>query len=411
MSEGSRWRLVALDRPALGLVMQLAALMALPAQLSLAITLVGEDLPWSGLLGLTILPLVATGLELATGIAIARRSFARPLFAAYGVATLGFVVVAVVVFATDEGTSAVAAMALEILAGPLVILVAPLVLDLDRLDDRRSPADVAAVLFVLAVSSLIAMPVGIVDDGRVALAAHASPAIWLASILRWGVGAVTAIIALRAGRILLRPGPPAAARRALAFYVLVSIGVAVVFGGGTIGMLASEVGDHKARFLASPVAALVVSVARPLTIWAYARTTLREPIAVARRAVSMPLVWSVLWVVPLLLSRSPALRAMSQITGTALVVLLGALLCVQAVGNIVAVRAVLRNGDRAFGPAAGATVVAVVLLGVVLVWLYALLDLDSPAAVQMADNKPIWPITMLIAMLGTLAWSQRGRAA
>ena len=391
--------------------MQLASLMALPAQLSLAITLIGEDLPWSGVFGLAILPLVATGLELATGIAIARRSFARPLFAVYGVATLGSAVVAVVVLATDVGPSASAALALEILAGPLVILVAPLVLDLDRLADRRSPADAAAALLVLAVSSLIAMPVGFVDDARVALAGHATPAIWLAPILRWGVGVVTAIIALRAGRILLRPGPPAAARRALALYVQVSIGAAVVFGGGVIGLLASEARDHQARFLASPVATLVASVARPLTIWAYARSTLREPIAVARRALSMPLVWGVLWVVPVLLSRSPVLSAMSQISGTALVVLLGALLCVQAVVNIVTVRAVLRNDDRAFGPAAGATAIAIVLLGVVLVWLYALLDLDSPAAVRMAYDKPVWPLTMLIAMLGTLAWSQRRQAA
>jgi len=403
MGRSSYPRLTSLDCPALGLVMQIAALIALPTPLHLATTLITEDLAGAGLGALVLLQLIAVALQLAAGIAIARRSFARPLVVAYGVATLTVAAASVAAFAADEAPLALAAGALELIAGPLVILGAPLVFDLDRLADRRSPADVAAALCVLVVGSLLAMPVGLIDEVRMIAISHASPSVWLWLIPRYGLGLATAIVALRAVRSLLRPGPPAAAQRALTVYVVASIAVCFALGIlPIIEVLAGDYRDHRGIVLAPAVVSLVVSVTKPLAIWAYARPALREPIAVERRALASPLVWSVLWTVPLLASRAPALGAMRQTLGSVLVAVIGALFCVQAVANVAAVRAALRDDGRAFCPAAVATAIAVALLGVVLVWLYALL---GPAS--LGGDKPVWPLTVLIAMLGTLAWSQR----
>lgn len=410
MAELPQPRMAALDRPALGLMLQLAALSALPASLSLATAIFAEGLPERGLGALVVLQVVAAGLQLAVGIAIARRSLARPLFAAYGAATVAVAVAAVAVFAGDESSPLLAAGALEILAGPLVILGAPLVVDVRQLPDRRSPADAAAALIVLAVSSLIALPVNIFVDLIRDAAASRDALLQICAV--WAVRAafavVPALVALRAGRALLRSGPPAAARRALAIYVLVTIGADVVFQGITIAeLLASgSFQDHRALILSTPAAGLIGSVATPLVIWAYARPVLREPIAVARPALAAPLTWGVLWYVPLLLTRSPVLGALRPLLGTVFTAALGALFCAQAVANVAAARAALRG--RGFRTAAGAAAITIVLLGLVLGWLYTQFRADAVGTFGLARETPVWPVTLLIAMLATLAWSQRG---
>src|SRR5213078_4515637 len=160
MRESSPPRSTALDRPALGLVMQLVALSMLPGQLSLVAFMLIEGMPEFHLASLATLQLVATGLQLAAGIAISRRAAARPLAAAYCIGSLALAIVAAVLFAVEgEGASAIIVVVVEALPGPLVIVVGSLALRLDRLPDQRSPADVAAVLLVLGSSSLIAIAV------------------------------------------------------------------------------------------------------------------------------------------------------------------------------------------------------------------------------------------------------------
>lgn len=409
MAETPQPRVPALDRPALGLVLQLVGLIALPAQLAMAAAVLLEDPTWSGISVLVTLQLVAAGLQIAAGIAIARRSSARLLFVAYAVATLAVAAGALIAFHADEATLVLDAGVLEILAGPVMILLAPLVIDVRGLADRRSPADVAAALFVLTVSSLLAMPLGIAGDARLVLGGRAPWSIFLNSGLMWGAGAAIAIIALRAGRIMLRPGPPAAARRALAIYVVVSIAVDVALRLlSIVALLLSSFRDHQALVLSTPVIGLVIAVLRPLAIWAYAGPVLREPIAVERRDMTGPLVWGVLWFAPLLVVRAGLLGELLPDSGTALAVVLGTLLCLQAIGNVAAARAASRNPGHGFRAAATATAIAVVLLAGVVVWLWVSLDLDSPAAFQFLPGRVAWPLTTLIALLTTLAWSQRG---
>jgi hypothetical protein len=185
----------------------------------------------------------------------------------------------------------------------------------------------------------------------------------------------------------------------------------VVFQGIAIAEVLAN-GDlraHWALVLPGQGIGLIGAVARPLLIWTYARPVLREPITVARPALAAPLTWGVLWYVPLLLTRSPALGVLRPLLGTAFTAALGALFCAQAVANVAAARAALRG--RGFRTAAGATAITIVLLGLVLGWLYTQFRADAVGLFGVARETPVWPVTLLIAMLATLAWSQRGAPA
>ncbi|TMQ11917.1 MAG: hypothetical protein E6J91_21785 [Deltaproteobacteria bacterium] len=356
MRESSPPRSTALDRPALGLVMQLVALSMLPGQLSLVAFMLIEGMPEFHLASLATLQLVATGLQLAAGIAISRRAAARPLAAAYCIGSLALAIVAAVLFAVEgEGASAIIVVVVEALPGPLVIVVGSLALRLDRLPDQRSPADVAAVLLVLGSSSLIAIAVTIVNQARMMSETGSSPGMWVSLIWPWVVSGATAVVAIHAGRILLRTDSEAAARRALIRYVLVAIGTAAVLGVPAIVWILVNTDDHKLFVLVSPVAGLAISVARPLLIWSYAKPTLRDPMPASRRELCAPLVWAALWAVPLLLSRWPAVLQIGEASGAAIAVELGVLLSALAVANVVAVLATLRGDRRAFAAALTAT--------------------------------------------------------
>lgn len=420
MAETSQPRMAALDRPALGLVLLLAATMELPAQLSTAASMVFDRLGWSPMDGVMILQLVATGLQIATGIAIARRSSARPLFAAYCVAAIATAASTAIAFGADESTSELGAMMLGVVAGPLMILIAPLVIDVRRLADQRSPADVAAVLFALAVSWLLDLPLGIADRVRLVSGDYGTwvdggrgtSTFLLSSAMAWALQTVTAIAGLRAGRALLRPGPSAAARRALAQYVVVSIAIGIALDGWSfIELLRLDLREDTARMLSPAVIGIALSVVQPLLLWGYARPALHAPIAVERREMSGLLVWGVLWLVPMLLVRSVLLGQQQPDAGIGLTTALGALLCLSAVCNLAAVRAAARNADRGFRAAAVAVAIALVLLGAAVVGVCVLIDPRAPGASQLMLQSAMWPLTLMAAMLAALAWSQRGAPA
>jgi hypothetical protein len=123
---------------------------------------------------------------------------------------------------------------------------------------------------------------------------------------------------------------------------------------------------------------------------------------------SGPLVWGVLWLVPMLLVRSLLLSQQHPDAGIALTAALGALLCLSAICNLAAVRTAARNSDRGFRAAAVAAAIALVLLGTAVVGVYVLVDLRAPGASQLLLQNAMWPLTLMAAMLAALAWSQRG---
>jgi hypothetical protein len=329
MDERSRPRVGALDCPALGLVLQLTALIALPGQLSLCVAMVLENQE-PGMTGPIALQLVAAGLQIATGVAVARRASARPLFAAWCVAALAAAVSAAIVLGDSDIALVLDAELFEIVAGPVMVLFAPLVIDVERLSDQRSPADVAAALLVLAMASLLALPLEFANYIRLWGGIRAASPGLLTSAPEWAPDAVLAIITLHAGRVLLRPGPPAAARKALVLYVVVSIAVGALHILGIVNVARGGVEGHATMLLSTPVIGLAIAVARPLLIWAYARPVLREPIAVERRALAGTLLWGVLWSVPLLVV-SAGRAAKLHPESDALTIVVGALLCGQAI--------------------------------------------------------------------------------
>jgi hypothetical protein len=409
MDERSQPTIRALGCPALGLLLLLAALNVLPGQLSLAVAWVFGDAE-PGMSAPIVLQLVAAGLQIATGVAVVRRAPAQPLFVAWCVAALAAAVGAAIALSDNRTALVLDAEMFDIVAGPVMVLLAPLVIDVERLSDRRSPADVAAALLVFAIAALLALSLEIATQIRLWGGFRAAWSGSLGSALGWGwgPGAVHAIIALHAGRVLLRPGPPATARKALALYVMVSIavgaldtilGIAAMVDRGLLGQAAT--------LLAMPVTALVIAVARPLLIWAYARPVLREPIAVERRELAGPLMWAVLWSVPLLVVNTVLVATLHLDSGAALTMVVGALLCGQAICNVAAARVASRNPGHALGPASVASATCAVLLVTVVAWVWAMFDPASMLGFRLSPQMVGRPLTTLLALLALLAWSQR----
>jgi hypothetical protein len=404
--ERSPPRIRALDRPALGLVLQLAALIALPDQLSLAIATVFEDAE-PGMSVPIVLQLVAAGLQIATGVAVARRSrSARPVFVAWCVAALAAAVGAAIALGGNDTALVLHAELFEIVAGPVMVLLAPLVIDVERLPDQRSPADVGAVLLVLAMTALLALPLEIAHQIHLWGGIRTAWPGLQSSALAWGPGAVCALITLRAGRALLRPGPPAAARKALLLYVVVSIAVDAVHTVRTLAVVGPRLEGHAAMLLSMPVIALAIAAARPVMIWAHARPVLRAPIAVERRELAGPLMWGVLWSVPLLVVSAGRVVQLHPESG-ALTMVVGALLCGQAIGNVAAARAASHNPGRALVTASVASAICAVLLVAVVAWVWAVFRSDSMLSFRFSALVVGRPLVALLALLATLAWTQR----
>jgi hypothetical protein len=121
--------------------------------------------------------------------------------------------------------------------------------------------------------------------------------------------------------------------------------------------------------------------------------------------VARPLVWGVLWFVPLLLVRSPVLGQLRPVVGAALTAGLGALFLLQAISNLAAARATARS--TGFRATVVATAIAVVRLGTVVAWLCTQPDLGTPGGFEFSLDRFAWPLTLLLALVATLAWSQR----
>lgn len=396
----------ALDCPALGLLVLLAGLVVLPDQLSLAVAW-GFGATERGMSAAIVLQLVAAGLQIATGVVVVRRAPARPLFVAWCVAALAAALAAASALSASDRALVLNAEMFEIVAGPVMVLLAPLVIDVERLSDRRSPADVAAALLVLAIAALLTLSLEIVGQIRIWGGIRAAWPV-LSSALIWGPGAVRAVITLHAGRVLLRPGPPAAARKALVLYVVVSIAVGALHSIlGIITIVSRGLHGHAAMLFSTPVAALVIAVARPLMIWAYARPVLREPIAIERRELAGPLVWGVLWSVPLLIVSAGRVATLHPDRGAALATTIGALLCGQALCNVAVAREASRNPDHALRAASIASALCAGLLVTVVAWAWTMFDPTFPLGFRFSPQAVGRPLATLLALLATLAWSQR----
>jgi hypothetical protein len=407
MDERSQPTIRALGCPALGLLILLAALNVLPGQLGLAVAVVFGDAE-PGMSAPIVLQLVAASLQIATGVAVVRRAPAQPLFVAWCVAALAAAVGAAIALSDNRTALVLDAEMFDIVAGPVMVLLAPLVIDVERLSDRRSPADVAAALLVFAIAALLALSLEIATQIRLWGGFRAAWSASLGSALGWGPGAVRAIIALHAGRVLLRPGPPATARKALALYVMVSIAVGALHTIlGIAAMVDRGLLGHAATLLAMPVTALVIAVARPLLIWAYARPVLREPIAVERRELAGPLMWAVLWSVPLLVVNAVLVATLHLDSGAALTMVVSALLCGQAICNVAAARVASRNPGHALRPASVASATCAVLLVTVVAWVWAMFDPASMLGFRLSPQMVGRPLTTLLALLALLTWSQR----
>jgi hypothetical protein len=403
-------RMAALDRPALGLALQLAALTSLPPRASaFAAVALASSRQGPRSSGVLLLALVATGLQFAAGVAIAQRSWARRVFVLYSVVALAVALVAASAIWADTSTVAFNADLLEICAPPLMILLAPLVIDVGRFPDRRSPADAAAALLVFPVGTAFAGLVGLAFQLRIAPARFGVGAVLLGAGVVWGLTAAIAAVAWLAGRALLQAGPPAVAHQKLRRYLL----VALVAGVGSVVLqllatLGAGLGGRSAYLLFVHGVGLLLAVVRPLAIWAYARPLLREPITVERREMSGPLVWPVLWFVPILFVHSFLLSDVPPATGGAATALLCALLCAQAISNLLAVRAASRTPDRGFRAAAAAATIAAVLLVSLVAWMST--AIDSQRSLALANSSLIFPVILTFVMLSTLAASLRGTA-
>ena len=253
------------------------------------------------------------------------------------------------------------------------------------------------------MAALLALPLEIAGQIRLWGGIGAAWPGLLSSANVWGPDAVLAIITLHAGRILLRSGPPAAARKALMLYVLVSIAIGALQTLRVVDLVGRDLQGHAATLLSTPV----IAVARPLMIWAYARPVLRESIAVERRELAGPLLWGVLWSVPLLVVSAGRVARLHPDSGAALTVVVGALLGGQALCNVVAARVASRNPGHALRAASVASAICAVLLVTVVVWVWAMFDPTSPLGFRFSPQVVGRPLAMLLALLATLAWSQR----
>jgi hypothetical protein len=85
----------------------------------------------------------------------------------------------------------------------------------------------------------------------------------------------------------------------------------------------------------------------------------------------------------------------------------GALLCGQAICNVVAARAASRNPGRALLTASVASGICAVLLVTVVAWVWAVFRSDSMLSFRFSALVVGRPFVALLALLATLAWTQR----
>jgi uncharacterized membrane protein len=284
----------ALRNPALGLVLVVLGLSALPQQLFTFVNVVLTDTLPVELLAMMLSQLAVAVLQLATGWAVIRGRAPTVWFAAYVAACVALMTVTAVLMLGEEMEPKIfIGIGLETLGLPLVIAIASTLYQGDHFEVERSPVDVVAMLLVFAVGALTMVPLDYAQTVRMLLGGSASAGTWIGMTIWPAVMLGLGILALTTAR---RFTP-----RALRIYVLVVIGVRIALALISIGVTLVESSGHSFRpqLIANQVIGLV-SILGPLTLLMYVRPGAET---VAPRAPSRVPVWLALSYVPMLLGR------------------------------------------------------------------------------------------------------------
>jgi hypothetical protein len=327
-------RVRALRHPALGLVLVVLGLTGLPQQMFGLVTLItgGDGLPVE-LLAMFLAQLAVGVLQVGTGWAIIRGRAPTAWFSAYVAACIALTALtALLMRGEDVEPKLLLGIALETLGLPALIIIASAIYPSEAFDDERAPADVVAMLLVIAVRTLTMTPLDLVQNIRLLDLGTTTPGEWAGTLL-WptislGLGVLALVAAWRF------------ARRSLRIYVVAAIGVHVAMVVLSIVWTLVESddgsgGSFRTQVIAHQILGLV-SIIGPLTLWWYARERLASPELTAPRAPSRVPIWLALSYVPTLLARAFLADEMTAlwggrstaliiaITGTVAVILLAA---------------------------------------------------------------------------------------
>lgn len=389
----------ALDQPALGLVLVFAALLGLPQAAMMVAQVLFLDIGFDGKIAALGGLIVGTELlQLVAGLAIAWQWRARwPLFVASLVCGAALVLCVFVLWRDELGARQATVMALESLGSPLLVVLAPRLFGLTRITRGHA---LGGLLIVSGISILVYQPVSAVGYARMFYDGHASVGSWLGQGVSVVVALATATLEIITGLRMARGQP---ARRWLAAWAIVAL---VGYGGmdlaGMIYWLLEDREPHTKYVLVNLLIGFVLSVARPLIVWPFAK---RETEASARIDAALP--WVALWFVPQLAARC--------LLGEEVTMLLGNLawpvvvLCAAAgVAALVAARASLRDEPSvwAWRVAAG---IAGALVVVVVFWVLASHAGSTwqGGAMFNVAAQAVPPVALLFATMATGAWLAR----
>lgn len=386
-----------LDQPAVGLVFAIVALFGLPSAATMFVQLVLVDRHLDLHAETAALPTLLLGsalLALVTGIAVAWQWRSRRAWcAAYLLCGAGLVATSIVVLGGHRfGARGTAVAILETLGGPLVVLAAPRLFGLRRIERTHA-------LGGLLIAGAIALGVGellsIFEQIRIFAGAGASHRPWLTVAVSTCVDIALLVFQLGAGVRMVRGGD---ARRWLAAYVISAlIGHTGLRAAGLVYLLATSPATLGTRVAAATmVIGMATAAVRPLLFWFYAKRE-RDPAP----GVDAALPWFALWFVPVLFGRCLIVDELRELGGSlafAVVVLAAAL----GVANVRAARAALR-GQRAVQAWALAAVCAGLLLASITYF-----TLVAGPAYGASSRGLHGPFMMLFAVAVTAAWLARG---
>jgi hypothetical protein len=375
-----------LEHPPLGLVLMLAAAVMLPQYAGIAVS-VGELDSWHEQLGsVLMLELATLALQVATGAAIAWRWHARPIFAVYAAMTCAVAIVGV--HATDDGAGQAAALAVESIGWPVIVLGVSWWLPLVR---ERGASEVAAVLIAVGVSGLIGTGLTTSEDALMFAHSHAWGG-WLAQALLPATGIASAVLAILAGLRLTRG-------RFLA-YLFVTIGVRAVWVLFTIGygLVIGEYGSRRGMIFEMQIVGFATSIISPLALWAYASDQLDG----SGRAAPKVLAWTLLGFAPVLLARCFLISDLTHLGGTTVGWTVAIGCAVLAIVLAAAALATLREAPIARPLAALAAIAALAVGAIAVIGYYA-------APHEHLVRRPFGALGLLLGVAVTMAWLQRRR--
>lgn len=383
-----------LDQPALGLVFAIVALFGLPSAAAMFVQLVLIDRAFDAeTAAIPALMLGAALLALVTGIAVAWQWRSRRTWcAAYLACGAGLVVASIVVLGGERfGARETTVTILETLGGPLVVLAAPRLFGLRRIERAHA---LGGLLIAGGIAIGIGEPLSLYDQIRILADAGASPGSWLSLVVSTCVDIALLVFELVAGLRMLRG---ADGRRWLAAYVITAlVGHAGLRAIGIIYLLVTSPATLGTQVAAATMAiGMATSTVRPLLFWFYAKRE-REPAT----GVDAALPWIALWFAPVLFARCllvDELRALGGDAAFPIVVLAAAL----GAANVRAARAGLR-GQRAVQAWSIAAVCAALLLSAIVY----LTHVAGPAY-GTSSRGVHGPFVLLFAVAAAAAWLAR----